>query len=110
MLTSGSVYVWSEDSQIMRWTDGIQWGPSRTLDNFRLYHSKNNYGHDPAIDSRKTFAEHNPANVLDSPLSDIAASLKRERIILDSLPDSYNYKVDKLIKKVRAAPYGLPIY
>ncbi|KJA14910.1 hypothetical protein HYPSUDRAFT_412927 [Hypholoma sublateritium FD-334 SS-4] len=110
-ITSGSVYVWDE-SQIMRWTDGIQWGPSCTLGNFRLYRSMNDINkndtnhHDLAADSSIALAEHNPANVLGHSPADIGARLKRERILLDSLPNSYNYKADRLIKKTFSVKFG----
>ena len=100
MITSGSVYVW-DDSYIERWTDSIQWESSHTLGNFRLYYPKNDTNHPSrTIDSRVTVDEHNLSGEPDHPLADIAARLKRERILLDSLPNSYNYKADRLIKKV----------
>ncbi|KAL6921447.1 hypothetical protein FSHL1_005416 [Fusarium sambucinum] len=38
LITSGSVFVYEEKSSgIKRWTDGVNWSPSRILNNFLLY-------------------------------------------------------------------------
>jgi hypothetical protein len=59
-ISSGCVYVWEERGAnadangvlgIERWTDSIQWGPSRVKDEFLFYHERRESGPDPDLTS-----------------------------------------------------------
>ena len=115
MITSGSVFVFDEDeSHIKRWTDGFFWSPSRILGNFLLYREteKRGAGHRAAARAAED-AENNdtdgapPATALSRPRTDGAPQgidRQRERNLMGSLTNSYKFKPDGLMKKVRALP------
>lgn len=118
MITSGSVFVFDEDeSGIKRWTDGFFWSPSRILGNFLLYREtdKRGAGHrgvrsDPhPIDSNdnsqySTDGTRTEGQSLSRPKgesSQLGLDKQRERILVGSLTNSYKFKPDGLMKKVR---------
>lgn len=117
MITSGSVFVFDEDeSGIKRWTDGYFWSPSRILGNFLLYREtdKRGSGHrssksDPS-QSENEQGQYNMDTVkmvegssgsrtkADGQMS---IDKHRERTLMGSLTNSYKFKPDGLMKKVR---------
>jgi hypothetical protein len=116
MITSGSVFVFDEDeSGIKRWTDGFFWSPSRILGNFLLYREtdKRGAGHRGARSDTSTSEETSQYNVdaakqegqtLSRPKSEgsqIGIDRHRERTLMGSLTNSYKFKPDGLMKKVR---------
>jgi hypothetical protein len=120
MITSGSVFVFDEDeSGIKRWTDGFFWSPSRILGNFLLYREtdKRGAGHRTARadqdlnDAAVASASFGPdgarlteAQSLSRPKTDntgLSVDKQRERTLMGSLTNSYKFKPDGLMKKVR---------
>lgn len=128
MITSGSVFVFDEDeSGIKRWTDGFFWSPSRILGNFLLYRETDKRGGGgqrsgvggpgggglKADPSSPTLSEQqSPVLVsengqdlqpLSRPKSESGTGLDkhRERTLLGSLTNSYKFKTDGMMKKVR---------
>ena len=120
MITSGSVFVFDEDeSGIKRWTDGFFWSPSRILGNFLLYREtdKRGAGHrgarsDSADDHQYNDGTRPDGHSLSRPKGESSSSgldRHRERVLVGSLTNSYKFKSDGLMKKVRAlAPFSFP--
>jgi len=113
MITSGSVFVFDEDeSGIKRWTDGFFWSPSRILGNFLLYREtdKRGAGHrgarsDSADDHQYNDGTRPDGHSLSRPKGETSSSgldRHRERVLVGSLTNSYKFKSDGLMKKVRA--------
>lgn len=108
MITSGSVFVFDEDeSGIKRWTDGFFWSPSRILGNFLLYREtdKRGAGHrGPRSEPEATEGDEHSAEPgqLSRPKSNgLGVDKHRERSLMGSLTNSYKFKNDGLMKKVR---------
>jgi len=116
MITSGSVFVFDEDeSGIKRWTDGFFWSPSRILGNFLLYRETDKKGtstrgprSDPADASEQSQYTVDglklDGQTLSRPKSDsglMGVNKQRERTLMGSLTNSYKFKPDGLMKKVR---------
>ena len=116
MITSGSVFVFDEDeSGIKRWTDGFYWSPSRILGNFLLYRETDKRS--AVHRGPKSDAPPSDANAMDGAKAE-GSSLSRpktdsghvgvdkqlERNLLGSLTNSYKFKADGLMKKVRLLP------
>lgn len=129
MITSGSVFVFDEDeSGIKRWTDGYFWSPSRILGNFLLYREtdKRGAGHrgkperEPQGDGGSSSLLVNENGLPDSKdqqslsrpkgeLNTLGLDKHRERSLVGSLTNSYKFKPDGMMKKVREsspAPYA----
>ena len=106
MITSGSVFVFDEDeSGIKRWTDGLFWSPSRILGNFLLYRETDKRGNRSARADPDDSDVLKPDGTLSRPKSDVATvgiDKQRERTLLGSLTNSYKFKPDGLMKKVRS--------
>ncbi|KAI8093319.1 Gti1/Pac2 family-domain-containing protein [Halteromyces radiatus] len=96
LVRSGSVFVFDEkDSGIKRWTDGLVWSPSRILGNFLIYREL-----DKRIPKRKRTLVDPSRNRLRSNSADQSVSDRhKERQLVGSLSEAYNYKEDGLIKK-----------
>lgn len=126
MITSGSVFVFDEDeSGIKRWTDGFFWSPSRILGNFLLYREtdKRGAGHrgratdtQEASSSSLLVNEHTNAfadankdlQSLSRPkgeISSLGLDKHRERSLVGSLTNSYKFKPDGMMKKVRSSSF-----
>jgi hypothetical protein len=116
MITSGSVFVFDEDeSGIKRWTDGFFWSPSRILGNFLLYRETDKKGAgnrgvrpDPVdnIDTSQYTLDgaRLDTQTLSRPKSEtglVGVNRQRERTLMGSLTNSYKFKPDGLMKKVR---------
>lgn len=112
MIVSGSVYIFDE-SHINRWTDSIKWSRLHIFGSFLLYRQVRSRSDvddpNPAAGGSAAFAEHRPASVLSRPRADIAARLKSERMLLDTLPND-KHKADGFIKKVRVPHTPCPPY
>jgi len=114
MITSGSVFIFDEDeSGIKRWTDGFYWSPSRILGNFLLYREtdKRSAVHrGPKSDPPPSDANDGPkldGSSLSRPKTDsghVGVDKQLERNLLGSLTNSYKFKADGLMKKVRLHP------
>jgi Gti1/Pac2 family transcription factor len=122
MITSGSVFVFDEDeSGIKRWTDGFFWSPSRILGNFLLYREtdKRGAGHrgarsDPPASDVNEQSQYGMDGVklegqtLSRPKgesSQMGIDRHRERTLMGSLTNSYKFKSEGLMKKVRLHYY-----
>lgn len=116
MITSGSVFVFDEDeSGIKRWTDGFFWSPSRILGNFLLYREtdKRGAGHrgarsdnhpPPVSDEYNADGSRTDGQTLSRPkgeTSQMGIDRHRERTLMGSLTNSYKFKPEGLMKKVR---------
>lgn len=126
LIVSGNVFVYEEaTSGIKRWTDGIPWSPSRILTNFLIYRQLNQ-PFPPGEKKRATKRGQRPTKPGDpyptpgsskgnggdecyrlSPVSSATSGLKSEeslekdadRGLTGSLIDSYEFKVNGLLKK-----------
>ncbi|ORZ24574.1 Gti1/Pac2 family-domain-containing protein [Absidia repens] len=96
LVRSGSVFVFDEkDSGIKRWTDGLVWSPSRILGNFLIYREL-----DKRIPKRKRALVDSGHTRLRSNSADQSTTDRhKERQLVGSLSDAYNFKEDGLIKK-----------
>lgn len=118
MITSGSVFVFDEDeSGIKRWTDGFFWSPSRILGNFLLYREtdKRGAGHrgaasrsdNPPITDEAQYTVDGvkmEGHSLSRPKGEsnqMGIDRHRERTLMGSLTNSYKFKPEGLMKKVR---------
>ncbi|ORZ02361.1 Gti1/Pac2 family-domain-containing protein, partial [Syncephalastrum racemosum] len=107
---SGTVFVFDErESGIKRWTDGLVWSPSRILGNFLIYRELD--GRDmPSGDKRRVqrntsgynYQQVTPKALYpeeDDLTDDGLMDRNRERALVGSLTNSYNFKKGGLIKK-----------
>ncbi|ORX49126.1 hypothetical protein DM01DRAFT_1325877 [Hesseltinella vesiculosa] len=96
LVRSGSVFVFDEkDSGIKRWTDGLVWSPSRILGNFLIYREL-----DKRVPKRKrAVIEPGRSRVRSNSADQSASDRLKERQLVGSLSDAYNFKEDGLIKK-----------
>lgn len=143
VIVSGNVFVYDEaDTGIRRWTDGMSWSPSRILTNFLLYRQLDD--HIPQGEKRRAKKERwgalGPSGPYPDPASSAAALTTskntqpsscdlpsgqmeegerrvhtRDRRLVGSLVDSFNFKKDGLLKKamtitVNGLPYHLIAY
>ncbi|KAG9252780.1 Gti1/Pac2 family-domain-containing protein, partial [Emericellopsis atlantica] len=98
LIKSGHIFVYEEESSgIKRWTDGVNWSPSRILNNFLVYREiipSNNPG------EKKRALKNKSEN----------GSNRRSQsggIIIGSLTDSYDFKEpDGLVKKTISIKYN----
>ena len=122
MITSGSVFVFDEDeSGIKRWTDGFFWSPSRILGNFLLYREtdKRGAGHrgrsdrdnnesssgSLLVNEHAGYTDNKDNHSLSRPKGDVnhlGLDKHRERSLVGSLTNSYKFKPDGMMKKVRS--------
>lgn len=127
MITSGSVFVFDEDeSGIKRWTDGFFWSPSRILGNFLLYRETDKRGADHRGKSdREPHNEGGSSSLLvnengqpeskdqqslsrpKGELNTLGLDKHRERSLVGSLTNSYKFKPDGMMKKVRESSPAL---
>ncbi|KAI9300762.1 Gti1/Pac2 family-domain-containing protein [Cunninghamella echinulata] len=96
LVRSGSVFVFDErDSGIKRWTDGLVWSPSRILGNFLIYREL-----DKRVPKRKrALIEAGRARLRSNSADQSVVDRHKERQLVGSLSDAYNFKEDGLIKK-----------
>lgn len=126
IIVSGNVFVYDEaNSGIIRWTDGIQWSPSRILTNFLIYRQlDDNIAQRDKRRARKQSQREakagepypNPASSAatssstkeiqltsrDTPVGQVEGPETRantDRRLVGSLMDSYRFKNDGLLKK-----------
>ncbi|CAF3436715.1 unnamed protein product [Fusarium graminearum] len=129
LITSGNVFVYEEGSSgIKRWTDGVNWSPSRILGNFLVYREMNQpfspgekkraskkpkkqagvakaYDHRPQA-TRFSSMPNDPAGVCAG--GDGGAG-DEDRDLVGSLTDSYDFKPNSLIKKTISITHnGIP--
>lgn len=127
LVQSGAVFVFDEkETGIKRWTDGLQWSPSRTLGNFLVYRELDRKiqrpdGEEVSARPVGSMAEKGPEPSAAFPfggangdpealaaarrqrsLSDSSSGLldrERERQLVGSLTSSYRFRSDGLVKK-----------
>ncbi|CAO3617926.1 unnamed protein product [Cunninghamella echinulata] len=111
MIQSGSVFVFDEkESGVKRWTDGLVWSPSRILGNFLIYREleKKNGDKRGSISSSQHYDHRQRSYSIDtaSASSTISAAggefisdKAKEKRLVGSLSDVYNFRKDGLIKK-----------
>lgn len=127
LVKPGNVFVYTEsDSGIKRWTDGVNWSPSRILNNFLVYRELDKaFGPGEKKKATKRPKRYSPYS-RDSPgrqqhpTSDnediiVAGAHRRltkdeERMLVGSLNDSYQFKQDGLIKKTFSITYGEQVF
>ncbi|KAI8878183.1 hypothetical protein K501DRAFT_138651, partial [Backusella circina FSU 941] len=105
LVRSGSVFVFDEqESRIKRWTDGQVWSPSRILGNFLIYREL-----DKRLDKRSDRRKLSSASIgigetdrvrqRSCSIDQNALVRNKERQLIGSFSEAYNYKRDGLIKK-----------
>ncbi|KAF8472516.1 gluconate transport inducer 1/Pac2, partial [Kalaharituber pfeilii] len=119
LVQPGNVFVYTEsESGIKRWTDGVNWSPSRILNNFLVYReldkafppgekkkaakrTKRYTPYDRNSPGNRLPQQNNSANgegiVVDG--AHRLLSKDEERMLVGSLNESYCFKKDGLIKK-----------
>nr|CEG02703.1 unnamed protein product [Fusarium pseudograminearum CS3487] len=127
LITSGNVFVYEEGcSGIKRWTDGVNWSPSRILGNFLVYREMNQAfapgekkraskkpkkqagGVTKAYDQRPQ-ATHFSSLPNDPAVAGDGVGGEEDRDLVGSLTDSYDFKPNSLIKKTISITHnGIP--
>lgn len=129
LVKAGNVFVYTElDSNIKRWTDGVNWSPSRILNNFLVYReldkafapgekkkaTKRPKRFSPYDRNSPSRHQQNPGNNDNEEIYVSGASRKltrdEERMLVGSLNDSYQFKQDGLIKKTFSIQYREHVY
>ena len=96
LISSGHIFVYEQDrSNIQRWTDGLKWSSSRVLDGFLVYRELNKPLSSASEKHRKT-----------ATAEEIPRIHPRDRHLYGRLIDSYDFKVDGLVKKTVAVRLG----
>lgn len=104
VILSGNVFVYEENaSGIKRWTDGIQWSPSRIMNNFLVYRELDQpwpQGQKKVAKKRKRSADHG-TDVAPStaPEGYVSQTAEEDRRLVGSLVDSYGFKQNGLVKR-----------
>ncbi|KAI8334596.1 Gti1/Pac2 family-domain-containing protein [Chlamydoabsidia padenii] len=89
LVKSGAVFCFDEnESGIKRWTDGLVWSPSRILGNFLIYRELGD----------RTSEQDDNTQQITSGLT-LLSKRQREKSLLGSLRNSYQFKPNGLIKK-----------
>ena len=127
LVKAGNVFVYNEaDSGIKRWTDGINWSPSRILNNFLVYReldkafapgekkkaTKRPKRYSPYDRNSPGRHQHSLNETEEIFVADASRKLTRdeERRLVGSLNDSYHFKVDGLIKKTFSITFHDHVY
>ncbi|KAI8384192.1 Gti1/Pac2 family-domain-containing protein [Blakeslea trispora] len=107
LVRSGSIFVFDEkESGIKRWTDGRIWSPSRIMGNFLVYRELNKK-HNAKQPIRKLTSDSPSRSSLDQ----MYFQRTRERQLVGSLSEHYNFKEDGLIKKTMSVViHGSPLH
>jgi Gti1/Pac2 family transcription factor len=134
LIQSGNVFIYEEHSSgIKRWTDGINWSPSRILGNFLIYRelerpfapgekkraNKRNKKTNGVAKSQQESRSGSTSSVMGPNGPSAAASQMDagssgldkdyERSLVGSLVDSYPFKKNGLVKKTISVQYqGVP--
>ena len=115
LIRSGNIFIYEESaSGIKRWTDGVNWSPSRILGNFLIYRELEK-PFEPGQKKRalKTKQRKGPANGVSkrssqSPPGHAGLGVEKEveRALIGSLVDSYPFKQEAgLVKKTISVTY-----
>ncbi|ORZ13585.1 Gti1/Pac2 family-domain-containing protein [Absidia repens] len=107
LIRSGSVFVFDErESGVKRWTDGLVWSPSRILGNFLIYRElekRNGEKRLSVSDQRQRSYSVDVSSTIAAAGGGGNGGLTTDRVkekrLVGSLSDVYNFKVDGLIKK-----------
>ncbi|KAI5806941.1 Gti1/Pac2 family-domain-containing protein [Geopyxis carbonaria] len=107
-IVSGNIFIYCENnSSIKRWTDGVTWSPSRIMGNFLIYRELNK-GFPPGEKKRaaKKRRPEDGADANTAPLPDLNMTKEQERSLIGSLLDSYDFKLEGLVKKTISVKHG----
>lgn len=118
LVRSGSVFIFDESaSRIKRWTDGLNWSPSRIIDNFLIYreldkplppetkkHVMKKGNRRPQITRPgepypRQSGSSSYSSITAAPSAGVFASSEMMRALVGSLDDSFEFKNSGLIKK-----------
>ncbi|KAJ2990985.1 hypothetical protein NUW58_g2692 [Xylaria curta] len=119
LIRSGSIFIYEEHSSgVKRWTDGLNWSPSRILGNFLIYREtveeenesgekkrakrrKGNRGVTKSSSSKTPPSRQKPmlAERTAEELAAIARENDENKFLIGSLVDSYDFKKSGLVKK-----------
>ncbi|KAF2841618.1 hypothetical protein M501DRAFT_919771, partial [Patellaria atrata CBS 101060] len=114
LIKSGAVFIYEENaSGIKRWTDGLNWSPSRIMGNYLVYRElKEPFapGEKKRASKKKTSSSGDDRTLnggIDSSGSHNASQYidEDERRLFGSLIDSYPFKEDGLMKKTITLKY-----
>ncbi|KAK4459622.1 Gti1/Pac2 family-domain-containing protein, partial [Cladorrhinum samala] len=102
LIKSGNIFIYQESvSNIRRWTDGLNWSPSRILGNFLVYRELSEPF--PAGQKKKALKKHQNRNAsrAEAKAKTTNPLIPEEdmRKLVGSLTDSYDFKEDGLVKK-----------
>jgi hypothetical protein len=131
LIRSGSVFIYQDNTGIQRWTDGLNWTPSRTLGNFFVYREINKplLRRRSAVNQKKKKKGRRPRPGEPYPRPDSTGEAysqstsstatptpsDAERQLIGSWNDSYDFKPNGLVKKtmnhtVQGVSYHLVSY
>ncbi|KAI8098511.1 Gti1/Pac2 family-domain-containing protein, partial [Halteromyces radiatus] len=103
LIQSGSVFVFCErESGVKRWTDGLVWSPSRILGNFLIYRElekRNGEKRIPNVDPRLRSYSMDASSTVQAAGGGFLSDRAKEKKLVGSLSDVYNFRPDGLIKK-----------
>lgn len=136
LINSGNVFIYEENaSGIKRWTDGVAWGPSRTVGNFLIYREvekpvqsgekkqimkrkrlpeesegrRDSEGNDDAAHAAISPTLLSPAAAVE-PKTDSAGAQdhnkEMERQLIGRFADGYNFKPNGLVKKTMSIVFS----
>ena len=127
LVQSGNCFVYTENgSGIKRWTDGINWSPSRILNNFLVYRELDKafppgekkkatkrakrYSPYDRPSPNRHHQQQIPQEVVRVAGSSRTLSKDEERLLVGSLNESYCFKENGLIKKTISVSYDNNIW
>lgn len=139
LINSGNVFIYEENaSGIKRWTDGVAWGPSRTVGNFLIYREvekpvqsgkkkqimkrkrlpeesegrRDSEGNDDATHTAISPILLSPAAAVEPKMDSAGAqdhNKEMERQLIGGYADGYNFKPNGLVKKTMSITFkGYP--
>lgn len=95
LIRSGNVFIYKEGSGLQRWTDGVNWSPSRILDNFLVYRELER---PLAPGSQRKANKKMGTGAIPKPQPPPNTN-NEDRRLIGSLVDSYDFKHEGLVKK-----------
>ncbi|KIM99992.1 hypothetical protein OIDMADRAFT_125689 [Oidiodendron maius Zn] len=105
LIRSGSVFIYEEHSSgIKRWTDGIPWSPSRTLEDFLVYRELER----PLCHGEKRAAKRSKRSLgISNSVVLCGTSVSgAERSLVEPIVDSYGLIEGGLVKKTLSVTIG----
>ncbi|KAJ4322078.1 Global transcription regulator sge1 [Fusarium piperis] len=107
LIQSGDVFIYNDKSSgIKRWTDGKFWSPSRILDNFLVYRELERFVDGKLVERKQASKKRKKmgSSAISKPQSHLDTNNK-DRPLIGSLVDSYDFEPNGLVKKTIKITY-----